>query len=81
VEDYEHGEEFKMQNKEDLKVGQMVRIITGPMKGLVGRLDTIENKRHLIVFIEAVGQYIPVHIMRAKVEPVYEDDDKTIITK
>jgi len=81
VEDYEHGEEFKMQNKEDLKVGQMVRIITGPMKGLVGRLDTIENKRHLIVFIEAVGQYIPVHIMRAKVEPVYEDDDKTTITK
>ena len=78
VEDYEHGEEFKMQNKEDLKVGQMVRIITGPMKGLVGRLDTIENKRHLIVFIEAVGQYIPVHIPRAKGGALYEDDDKII---
>ena len=42
------------------------------MKGLVGRLDTIENKRHLIVFIDVVGQFIPVHISRAKVEPVYE---------
>ena len=70
VRDYEHGEEYKMQNDEDLKVGQRVRIINGPMKGLVGRLDTIRNKRHLVVSIEVVGQSIPVHIPRAKVEPV-----------
>ena len=70
VSDYENGEEFKMQNDEELKVGQKVRIINGPMKGLVGRLDTICNKRHLIVYIDVVGQYIPVHIPRAKVEPV-----------
>ena len=70
VNDYEHGEEFKMRNNEDLKVGQKVRIINGPMKGLTGRLEQIQNKRHLIVYIEVVGQYIPVHIPRAKVEPV-----------
>ena len=70
VSDYENGEEFKMQNDEELKVGQKVRIINGPMKGLTGRLDTIRNKRHLIVHIDVVGQYIPVHIPRAKVEPV-----------
>lgn len=70
VNDYENGEEFKMQNDEELKVGQIVRIINGPMKGLTGRLDTIRNKRHLIVYIDVVGQYIPVHIPRAKVEPV-----------
>jgi transcription antitermination factor NusG len=70
VNEYESGEEYKMQNNADLKEGQMVRIINGPMKGLVGRLDTIRNKRHLIVFIEVVGQYIPVHLPRAKVEPV-----------
>ena len=70
VNDYENGEEFKMQNDEELKVGQTVRIINGPMKGLTGRLDTIRNKRHLIVYIDVVGQYIPVHIPRAKVEPV-----------
>ena len=69
VSDYENGEEFKMQNDEELKVGQTVRIINGPMKGLTGRLDTIRNKRHLIVYIDVVGQYIPVHIPRAKVEP------------
>ena len=72
VNEYEKGEGFKMQNDEDLKVGQLVRIINGPMKGLVGRLETIRNKRHLIVYIEVVGQYIPVHISRAKVEPIRE---------
>lgn len=70
VNDYEKGEEYKLMNTEDLKVGQMVRIINGPCKGLTGRLETIRNKRHLIVFIEVVGQYIPVHLPRAKVEPV-----------
>ena len=74
VEDYERGEEFKLRNDEELKEGQMVRIITGPMKGLKGRLETIENKRHLIVYIDVVGQYIPVHISRAKVEAYYEVD-------
>ncbi len=70
VREFENGEEYKMHNDEDLKVGQKVRIINGPMKGLTGRLDTIRNKRHLIVYIDVVGQCIPVHIPRAKVEPV-----------
>ena len=69
VSDYDKGEEFKLMNNEELKVGQMVRIINGPMKGLTGRLETIRNKRHLIVFIDVVGKSIPVHIPRAKVEP------------
>ena len=43
------------------------------MKGLVGRLDKINDKRRLIVFIEVVGQYIPVNIPRTKVEPVAEN--------
>ena len=72
VQDYERGEEFKLDNNEDLKVGQMVRIINGPMKNLKGRLHTIRNKRQLLVYIEVVGQYIPVNIPRAKVEPCEE---------
>ena len=72
VSEYERGEEFKMLNNEELKEGQRVRIINGPMKGLTGRLETICNKRHLIVYIDVVGQCIPVHIPRAKVEPCEE---------
>lgn len=71
INDYERGEDGKMMNNtDDLKEGQMVRIINGPMKGLVGRLDTIKDKRRLIVFIEVVGQYIPVNIPRTRVERV-----------
>ena len=73
VQDYEHGEEYKMQNNMELKVGQKVRIISGPMKDLKGRLETICNKRHLIVYIDVVGQYLRIHIPRAKVEPIIEN--------
>ena len=76
VSDYEKGEEFKISNNEDLRVGQRVRIINGPMKGLTGRLETIRNKRHLVVYIDVVGQSIPVHIPRAKVEPFEEKETK-----
>ena len=71
IQDYERGEEGKIMNdNEDLKEGQLVRIINGPMKGLTGRLDAIKDKRRLIVFIDVVGQYIPVNIPRTKVERV-----------
>ena len=74
VSDLEKGEEYKMMNDGKLEVGQKVRIINGPMKGLTGTLETIYNKRHLIVYIEVVGQYIPVHIPRAKVEPCNDEE-------
>lgn len=64
-------EENNLKNSE-LKEGQMVRINAGPMMGLVGRLKSVKNKKHLIVYIEAVGQYISVNIPRTKVEPIIE---------
>ena len=73
VEEVEKGESDNASENENLKKGQLVRIISGPMKGLVGRLDKINDKRRLIVFIEVVGQYIPVNIPRTKVEPIAEN--------
>ena len=35
--------------------GQLVRITSGAMAGLMGRLAPIDNKKRLIVFIESVG--------------------------
>ena len=65
-------EEEEQLKNEDLHEGQLVRIITGEMMGLIGRLASINNKRRLIVHIEAVGHYLPINISRSKVEPVYE---------
>lgn len=67
--DYVDGEK-QIDNKE-LHEGQLVRITTGEMQGLIGRLAAINNKRRLIVYIESVGQYLPINISRSKVEPVY----------
>ena len=54
---------------EELYEGELVRIKSGQMQGLVGRLISIRGKTRLIVHIEVVGQYLPINIARSKVEP------------
>ena len=66
-------EENNVKNAE-LKEGQLVRIIAGPMMGLIGKLKAIDGKKRLIVYIEAVGQYISVSIPRSKVETISENE-------
>lgn len=68
--DEQEVEENDLDKNKDLQKGQLVMITHGPMQGLVGRLDSVNNKRRLIVFIEVVGQYIAVNVPRTKVEPV-----------
>ena len=68
--DYEEDE--KELDKADLHEGQLVRISSGEMMGLIGRLAKINNKKRLVVYIESVGHFLPINISRTKVEPVYE---------
>lgn len=63
--------EDEAKPQDELHEGQLVRIVNGPMAGLIGRLESINNKKRLIVHIESVGHYLPINIARAKVEPVY----------
>lgn len=65
-------EEENEQENVDFHEGQLVRITSGEMRGLIGRLAPIKNKKRLIVYIESVGHYLPINIARTKVEPVYE---------
>ena len=59
----------------ELHEGQLVRITSGPMTGLTGRLAPIMNKRRLVVYIESVGKYLPINIPRTKVEPAYSSEE------
>lgn len=68
-DDYVEDDE---QNTVEFHEGQLVRITSGEMTGLIGRLAPINNKKRLIVYIESVGHYIPINISRTKVEPVHE---------
>lgn len=68
VREYEGEESVKAAA--ELKEGQMVRITTGGMKGLEGRLVSFNGKKRVLIHIESVGQSIPVDVARSKVEPV-----------
>jgi transcription antitermination factor NusG len=68
-DDFVSEEEEQEQVK--LHEGQLVRISSGEMMGLIGRLASVKNKKRLIVYIESVGHYLPINIARAKVEPIY----------
>ena len=63
----------KLPDQMEFHEGQLVRITSGQMMGLTGRLAPINNKRRLIIYIESVGHYLPINISRTKVEPVYEE--------
>ena len=57
--DYEDDE--KALEEVELHEGQLVRITSGEMMGLIGRLAPINHKKRLIVYIESVYQH---YIMR-----------------
>lgn len=65
-------EDERQLEQKELHEGQLVRIVCGEMRGLIGRLAKNNNKKRLIVYIESVGHYLPINIARTKVEPVYE---------
>lgn len=69
-DDFTESDDQTVQETE-FHEGQLVRITSGAMAGLIGRLAPIDNKKRLIVFIESVGRYLPINIARSKVEPVY----------
>ena len=68
----DYVEDEKEWENIELHEGQLVRITSGEMMGLIGRLAPINNKKRLIVYIESVGHYLPINISRTKVEPVQE---------
>lgn len=69
----DYTEEEDKPQEVELHEGQLVRIVSGAMTGLIGRLAPIDNKKRLIVYIESVGHYLPINIPRTKVEPVYQE--------
>ncbi len=69
----DYTQEETQPQEVELHEGQLVKIVSGAMSGLIGRLAPIDSKKRLVVYIESVGRYLPINISRAKVEPVYEN--------
>lgn len=53
-----------------LEAGQLVKIKSGPMEGLIGKLIRYRNRHRLIIQIDAIGQSISLSVPRSKVEGV-----------
>ncbi len=53
-----------------LEAGQLVKIKSGPMEGLIGKLIHYRNRHRLIIQIDAIGQNISLSVPRSKVEVV-----------
>ena len=70
IKEYLNDTELHSIDYEDFKEGELVRIKSGQMKDLIGRLIKINGKHRVIIDIEAVGQSIPINIARSNVEAV-----------
>ena len=63
----EYDDSCSIDELQALREGQLVEIVYGEMRGLVGRLVSLQGKQRLVVDIESVGQSIPINISRSQV--------------
>ena len=63
----EYDDSLSLDELQDFHEGQIVEIVYGEMKGLVGRLVSLQGKQRLVVDIESVGRSIPINISRSQV--------------
>ena len=63
----EYDDSSDISELHNLQEGQLVEIVYGEMKGLVGRLVSLKGKQRLLVDIESVGRSIPINISRSQV--------------
>lgn len=69
VKEYIGGSDMEddIEQMQDIHEGQMVEIVYGQMRGLIGRLVDIRGKQRVIVDIEAVGQSLPLSVSRSQI--------------
>ena len=52
-----------------IKEGQMVEVVHGPLKGVVGRLVQKKEKARLVLSVDLIGQGVSVEIAASDVRP------------
>jgi len=59
------SKDTKLVAEEDFLLGQKVKIIKGPFKEQKGSLIKIDAKDFVVIELEAIHSYIPIHIHKA----------------
>ena len=70
IKEYISDTELHDVSCDDIKEGELVRIKSGNMRDIVGRFVEIKGKYRIVIYIEAVGQVLPVTVARSNVEAV-----------
>ncbi|PIS29104.1 MAG: antitermination protein NusG [Candidatus Marinimicrobia bacterium CG08_land_8_20_14_0_20_45_22] len=66
--------------KNYLQVGKMVEISSGPMKGVIGKIQRIENKEKFVIALDAVQMAFEVQVNFNLLKPVSEETRKKLYT-
>ena len=64
------GLTLEIQTTQELKQGQEVKVMDGPLKGLTGEVESNHNEGKLYVSIESLGQQILVSIDKNVLKPL-----------
>ncbi len=67
---------MEMQPREYLKTGEMVEVSNGPLKGIIGKIQRIENENHFIISLDAIQASYEVQVDPSLLVPVKKDDSK-----
>ncbi len=71
---------MKLQSQTYLKTGQMVEVIDGPLQGIIGHIQRIENESKFVISLDAVQVAYEIQIDPQHLKPITEDKKKVHIS-
>jgi transcription antitermination factor NusG len=67
---------IKLHPRDYFKTGEMVKVSGGPLKGIFGKIQRIENENRFIISLDAIKASYEVQIDPALLTPVAESDSR-----
>ena len=61
---------YSLEPSEYLKIGQLVEIIDGPLKGVIGEIQQIQSQNRFVISLDAVQMSFSVQINPSLLRPV-----------
>ncbi len=72
--------EYTIKARTYLKVGQIVEVVGGSLKGIIGRIQRIENDNRFVISLDAIQTAFSVHINPSLLRPVSEGKREKILS-
>jgi len=63
-----------------MQVGQLVEVLDGPLKGVVGRIQNFANQEKFVISLDAVQASYSVVVDKALLKPISDHKKKKMIT-